>query len=84
MGVLVMQEQMLLKELTKHKTPVVHGAVPTSDSMTSMLPGSGLMVPQSVIQMVNITGVDPFLGQNGPDSHARQNSSDSGLGGSRF
>jgi hypothetical protein len=78
----VQQEQMLIKELMTQQMLQSSGG--QGDSLSGLVP-SNLMVPQQAMQQqqqLNISGVDPFLGQTvvGPDMHARQNSGDSGLG----
>ena len=83
------QEQMLLKELTKLKAHPTTSPVPTDGGLAGMMPGAaagggaagGLLLQQ---QMVT-SGVDPFLGQSAvaaaaADAHGRQSSCDSGLG----
>lgn len=73
------REQMLIKELMTQQ--MLQSGAGQGDSLSGLVP-SNLMVPQAMQQQMNISGVDPFLGQTvvGPDMHARQNSGDSGLG----
>lgn len=70
---------MLIKELMTQQMMQSGGG--QGDSLSGLI-ASNLMVPQAMQQQMNISGVDPFLGQTvvGPDMHARQNSGDSGLG----
>lgn len=63
------RKEQMLKELLNH------------EGIANLVPSSLMVVP-AMQQQMNISGVDPFLGQTvmGPDVHARQNSGDSGLG----
>lgn len=67
----ITRRELLLKMMTLPKQS------PNTDIQTTQTP------TPATIQSVSTSGVDPFLGQgsNNLESHARQNSGDSGLGG---